>query len=220
MSKTLSIIGSDGTLEQYNDAFGDVTEEDVEAAIRLENEIKKHGRTIELSYLKLARDLSEFNKKEYYKARGFESFKTWADSPELSVGYRTAQNLLRVADELMPTLVELGLTDELPPIGIMYNLLPLLNDENPKEKIRQAVTSVGGLSFRDAKEVIRGIRGLAASTDVVKFSAKLKLGPSTNSFDLFVSTPDGDYYKAGTLSIKRDEWPVWEKVTDFIYYEQ
>src|SRR6478752_8941544 len=94
-----------GELVRYDNTYDFVKDGDVKRADEVADEIIEHSRTIELHYLKLAQALSTFNSERLYLAKGFPSFRVWAESNEITgLSYRTAHNLLRIADEALPIL--------------------------------------------------------------------------------------------------------------------
>jgi hypothetical protein len=110
MSTFTQVDQGTGEIQVYTDTFGNISEEDIERAQYLEQCILEESANVELGYLRMARDLSEFKRDELYKARGFETFRLWADSPDLKrVSYRSAQRLVQIADEAIPILEKYGL---------------------------------------------------------------------------------------------------------------
>src|SRR5687768_1803667 len=137
MSDSYTVIGSDGTPERYHDAFASVDEAMIERAAEVQDQILNAAGHLELHYLRLAKGLSTFKREKLYLAVGYESFKEWADSPELKqVGYRVAHDLVRIADEVLPILEKHErIYEKIPPVSTMRDLLPILADENPEQSL-------------------------------------------------------------------------------------
>lgn len=209
-----TVIGSDGTVEQYDDPFASVTEEQVEEATKLQNQILDYERGATLNYLKMARDLMTFKNNKLYLAKGYENFQTWAESPELaSVGWRTAYNLVVIAEKVLPLLQAKNLLDEVPNISHLYSLLPTLNDENGEEKFIEAMRAIKGKSSRDASLIIREIRGIPDKVGERKptlFRAKAR---RQGEYYIVTVTADDrvDFYTCGELGIKQKDWARFEK---------
>src|SRR5688572_24171200 len=120
-------------LVAYDNPFKNITEEDAFAAEQLESAILSVAGQISSGYLQIARALHEFKEKKYYLARGYETFKSWADSPNLKgIGYRTMHDLIRIYEEVLPILARHDAMDVLPLVqsSKMRALLPVLGDEN------------------------------------------------------------------------------------------
>lgn len=212
-----------GELMRYPDTFGNVSQEDVERAQILEQAILDQANQVEMSYLLMARDLSEFKRDRLYLARGFDSFENWANSPDLKkISYRSAQRLVQIADEAIPLLEKFGLMDFLPPVATMGDLLPLLGDNDGEAKFAEAVKAVEGMSNRDAKRYIKELRGIAPGGNGGQptFTAKVRRGDSYNTVKVFCADEGGDYYETGTLMVKPKDWAQFEKMFNarFITY--
>lgn len=168
MSDRFSIIGSSGELETYRDPYGVVSQEDVQAAIDLEQKIINERHAIDVGYLRIALDLAQFNERKLYLARGYPSFRDWTDSPEIRIGYRLAHDLLRIVNEAIPILEKHDAMDALPSISNMRDLLPILADDNAEEKFIEAAYTVKDLTNREAKDAVRQIRGIQRDYDEKK----------------------------------------------------
>lgn len=214
MPEQYSIIGSSGELETYPDPFGNVTQDRIEKAAIIEAEIVQHGAQIDRHYLEIGKLLCEFKEKEYHKERGFESFRSWADSQELrGLGYRAAHNLIRIVNEALPIIARHDAFDALPPVSTMVNLLPILSDDNAEEKFLEAVYAVQDKTVNDAKEIIRDVRGIGRTLDEKRpaiFKARVTRGEQFHRVQVYCSTGD-TYYEVGTLNIKPEHWPRWEE---------
>ena len=206
-----SIVGSDGELETYHDPYGEVTDLDVEAAINLETKIINQRKAIDVGYLTIALDLAKFQERKLYLARGYSTFRAWADSPEISIGWRLAHDLIRIVNEAIPILERNNALDALPPISNMRDLLPILADDDAESKFVEAAYQVKELTNREAKDAVRQIRGIERPYDEPQpaiFKASVIRGESFHSVTIHCS--DGnDFYKAGTLFIKPEHWPRW-----------
>ncbi len=207
-----TVIGGDGTVEQYDDRYAEVTEEMVKKAEELEAQILDNGRRVTGSYLRMARDLSDFKREKLYLARGYDSFKDWADSPEISsVGWRTAYNLVRIADEVIPMLERNNLLDETPSISNLYDLLPILNDDDGEAKFIAAMRAIKGLSNRDAKRAIKEVRGITANVGdrtATMFRCKVKRGTEFHTVRI-TANDNVDHYECGVVRIKLKDWSRW-----------
>jgi len=204
-----------GELVAYADPFKNVTEGDVDAAEQLEQFILAQAGAISKGYLMIGRALSEFKSKKCYLARGFDSFQAWADSPNLmGIGYRTAQDLIRIYEDVLPILAEHDAMDVLPFVqsSKMRAILPMLGDEDAEEKIIDAVYKIKDLTTKDAFAVINEIRGKNDPFDdkmPTVFTAKVMYGESFHKVIITASNND-DVYTVGTIHIKPRDWPRWE----------
>lgn len=217
MSETYTVVGSDGSLEKYNDAFKSVTKEMRERAEELETQIVDYANQAEVAYLRIARALSEFKRDKLYLARGYESFRAWANSAEMkSVGsYRSAARLVQIADEALPILQKYNAMDALPPVATMGDLLPILNDEDGEKKFVEAVYAVSGLTNSDAKLRIKELRGLIGDhNEVLRPLFRLQLTRGTTWHHGVLSCSDGiDHYVVSSdFSIKAEHWAQFESM--------
>ena len=216
VKETFTQVGGDGELETYDDPFAKVTDEMIAKAEKLEAQILETNSKVTKNYLVMARDLSTFKANEFYRARGYDSFQAWGESPELAqVGWRTAYDLVRIADEVLPMMERNNLLDEIPSISNLYALLPILNDDDGEAKFLQALEKIKGLSVRDAKETIRVIRGL---------SSRVSGGPQKTFFNFRVDKQTEEYktgmllsglgneggYEMGKLRIAAKDWAAFE----------
>ena len=226
MTDTQYVIDGSGELVAYADHFKDVTQEDAEYAEALETHIISVAGNVTVGYLQMAKALSEFEEKKYYKARGFESFRAWADSPNLKgIGYRTAHDLIRIYRDILPVLAKHDAMDAMPLIqsGKMRAILPILGDENAEEKIIDAVYTIKDLTTKDSYAAINEIRGKKDSFEEgdlpTIFKAKVLYGESYHKVIITAMAGD-DIYQVGMLSIKPKDWPRWEeRFGRFVEYE-
>lgn len=212
--ETQTIIGSDGTVEQYDNPFATVTDEQVAEAEKLQNQILDYERGATTNYLKMARDLMTFKNNKLYLAKGYENFQTWAESPELaSVGWRTAYNLVVIAEKVLPLLNAHNMLDQVSSISNLYSLLPVLNDDDGETKFIDAFQRTQGLSSRDARAVISEVRGLPEKIGERK--PTLFRGKATRQGEYYRVTITADdrvdFYTCGELMIKDKDWARFEK---------
>lgn len=212
-----------GEIQVYSDTFGNISEEDIERAQYLEQCILEESAGVEIGYLRMARHLSEFKADNLFLARGFETFRLWADSPDLKrIGYRSAQRLVQIADEAIPMLEKYGLMEQLPPISTLGDLLPLLNDDDGEKKFVEAVKMVEGMSNRDAKRYVREVRGLppGLNGDGPTFRAKVTRGETVHKITITCEDGDGDFYEAGKMQVRVKHFAAFEKLFNerFIEY--
>jgi hypothetical protein len=214
---TQFLVGSDGKMEAYEDSFRLVSQEDVEKALELENNILVVAGQISTAYLQIAKALAEFKDKKYYKARGFETFNLWAESDNLkSIGKRTAHDLIRIYNEALPIFAKHDAMDALPMINssTMRALLPILSDENGEDKFIEAAYAVKDLTVRDSYATIDEIRGKPNRYEEddlpTVFSAAVKRGPNYHTVEIVCLDPE-QTYTVGKLTIHRSHWPAWEK---------
>lgn len=214
MPKDQVIVDSDGSLVRYPDPYGDVTPERIETAERLQREVFYHNAQIDRHYFFIGGILSEIKEQEYFRELGFDTFRAWADSPELKgIGWRTAHNLIRITNEVLPIIERHNAFDALPSVSTMVNLLPILSDDNAEEKFIEALYEVKELPVHDAKERIRDLRGIGRTIEDERpaiFKAQVTRGEQFHTIRVWCSTGT-DYYEAGTLNIKPRDWPRWEQ---------
>jgi hypothetical protein len=216
MTDTTYAIDSSGELVAYSDAFKGITEEDVTKAEILEAEIINAAGQISAGYLKIAKKLHEFKEDKYYLALGYESFRAWADSPNLKgIGYRTAHDLIRIYTDIVPILARHEALDALPFVqsGKMRAILPILGDEDAEQKIIDAVYTVKDLTTKDSYAAINEIRGKKDFYDDdldTVFKAKVFYGESYHKV-IVTAVNNDDVYQVGMLQIKLKDWPRWEQ---------
>ena len=205
-----------GELVAYEDHFSNITPEDAAFAEELENGILKMASTISVGYLQIARALNEFDEKKLYKARGYETFKLWANSPNLhGIGYRTARNLIRIYREAVPIFARHDKMDLLPLIQTskMQALLPILGDEDAEDKFIEAAYQIKDKTIKDSYAIIDEIRGKKNKYDEslpTVFSAQVQYGESFHKLRITAIGED-DIYDCGTLNIKARDWWRWEE---------
>lgn len=202
-----------GEMLRFDNTYGNITVEQGQAALDAEQEILQEYGQAQTSYYRLAAKLAEFKTKRLFLARGYSSFGQWADSAELKgIGKRTAYNLVRIAEEALPILEKHGALDALPPLSTMYDMLPILRDENAEEKFVEAAYEVQDKTNHDAKQIIRDIRGLEPKDNDLTFF-KLNVREVDDEFvGTITATSPTDYYVVGNVKIKRKDWPRFEHI--------
>src|SRR6478735_9332099 len=156
----------------YDDTFKDLTPEDHQRAVEFESEILEDFGNLQATTIQIAKKLSDFKRNKVYLALGWNTFDLWADSPRLiGMGKRTARNLIRIADELLPIFDKYDAFEALPTISTMYEMLPMLSHDDAEKKIIDAAYQIQGLTTRDARQVIREARGMEDNPEHVMFKA-------------------------------------------------
>lgn len=197
-----------------NDPFSTVTPEMVQRADDLELLILQEQGRIQIGYFELGRALSAFKSEGLYLAKSYTKFEDWANSAELQgLGSRTAYNLIRIVDEMLPLIEKYGLMDALPSLSTMYDLLPILNDDNAQEKFIEALKAVYGKTNKDAKLIIKQIRGVEPRGSDNAFFKLVVVSDDGNQYGvrIYCTTPD-NYYEMTTspLKVKRVDWARFE----------
>lgn len=213
-------IGSDGSVERYPDPYKNITKAQIRRAAELEQQILAQTSYLQVSYLRLARALAEFKEEKLYLARGYPTFRAWAESPDLQgLTYRTAHNLVRIANEVIPLLERNNLVDKLPPVSVMYSMLPILSDENAEEKFIEATYQVQGLTHRDAEDRIKEVRGIARPYDEERpalFTARVETEYNNrwNYVHIWCNKGNDGYSVTGQtpLMVKKEDWPRLEQI--------
>lgn len=211
-----------GEVQTYENLYAAVTPEMVERAETLERQILHTNANIQVKYFELGKMLVEFKNEKLYLARGLPTFKDWADSDDLKgLGSRTAYNLVRIAEDLLPILDKHGFfaedsTTPIPGISTLYDMLPILNDEDAEDKIVRAVKDVQGLPTRGAKDAIKEIRGIKTEPEEQPALFKCVYQPIGDHirFDMWCSTGD-DFYQVnerGPLMVRKADWPRLEQM--------
>lgn len=184
-----------GELVRYDNTFGPLTEADGAEALRCEQEILQMHGQVQKDYYALAQKLADFKTRRLFVARNFSSFSQWADSEELKgIGKRTAYNLVRIVEEALPILAKNDAMHVLPSLSTLYDMLPILRDENAEEKFVEAAYQVQDKTARDAKQVIKEIRGIEDK--------------DTESLMFFkvIATDRGDEYTVKIQAASRDDF--------------
>ena len=210
---TQSFIDGSGELVSYRDAFGNVTKEHVKEAEILERRILECMGRIKASYIQLGDYLDEFDRKNLYLARGYESFKDWVSSPEINIGSRVAHDLLRIVREALPVLAEHNSMEVVSSINIstMRALLPILKSEG-SDKFVQVAKEVGQATVREAYKIIDLARGKAASdAQIIAFARKHDYSPDTITLEIMFIT-DIETYNIGRMVMSEIQMREFAKV--------
>jgi hypothetical protein len=217
--ESYSIIGGDGSLETYNDPFANVTKEDAEQAEVVEGKIIQAKAVIELGFFALAEMITEFDTKKFYKARGFERFKDWVESPEIEISFRVAQDLMRIQREVVPMLAqhsnEANIQELITQAGVskVRALLPLLADPATHDDFKELIIDAPDVTWRDLRNEVkkrRGVESNIADAQLVMFLSEIKLEQG-DFYTVQVSGTDGNNIDIlGTLKIRKKWWPRWE----------
>lgn len=146
---TFAYIGSDGAIEVYSDPYFEVTAETALEASMYENQIIQTKEDLTRNFVKLGYYLDEFERKGYYKARGYPTFSTWVRSPEIDISYQQARKLILIKQKIIPLLMKrLGITEE-EAIGVtikagtskltqILQILPLGKEEEAVELVQES----------------------------------------------------------------------------------
>lgn len=204
--KEIEVIGDTQLTPALTPAFA-------KEAAKAEREVQQFHGQLGINYLKFAAVLSNFKRNKYYLGLDFKTFDLWADSPALQgIGWRTARNLIRIVDEAIPLIEKHNMMKLLPSISTMYDLLPILNDENGEDKFIEALQAVQGLATRDAKARIKEIRGIPEKVEAegavfeLLWEAK---GTESKRIKIKCSTPEDMYFVCDGV-IQNTEWPQFE----------
>lgn len=207
-----SFIDGDGTLVSYPDPFKNVTERDVTDAVEWENAIVSAKVEIEAGFLKLAYLLTDFDDRKLYLARGYETMKAWAESPDIELSWRVVQDLLRIKREAIPLLeAKLGNEQDVKRVMLSAGIskvrtaLPLLVDENTKDDFVEVLSLAPEMPWNDVRQEVKERRGLARAPDErfpVLFKGQVTLYDSHATITVWAM--DGVEQEAlGKLRIKR-----------------
>lgn len=225
--ETWAILGSSGEMEFYHDPYAGVTQEMAEEAIRFEEEIVKRREMVEQGFLEMAFLLDEFDRKEYYRARGYASMKEWSEDPGVEIGHRVALDLLRIVREAVPVLAE---DDNLEPaidaisrakISKTRAMLPLLS-LGMHDEFRDLISRAPDMTLRDVNREVRILKhGGDPNGDLMPavFKAFVRRGDKTSRYKITVM--DGQVVQdVGTLLIPNEYTARFdERFGRFIEYE-
>lgn len=205
-----SQIDGSGELLRYPDVYKNVTQEDVKDANAIEQNIRNLKQAVERGYLAIAYQLDEFERRHLYLARGYDSFRAWANSPEIDIGYRLAHDMLRIVREAAPVLGDEVLDDY--GISKARALLPLLSDQNGEEKLQKAFDATAQLTVKDTHQYVKEVRGIAKPIEEDEpaiFAATVQRGESYHK--VTIRRTGSNPYPCGTISIAVEDWPRWEE---------
>lgn len=158
-----------GSLVGYPDPFRYVTEKDAANAVEWEHKILGAKIEIEAGFLKLCYLLDGFDSEKMYLARGYETMKAWAESPEIELSWRVVQDLLRIKREAIPvleaTVGDDGTVERMilhAGISKVRAALPLLSDASTKDDFAQVIDLAPSMPWNDVRQEVKERRGLAA----------------------------------------------------------
>lgn len=200
--------GSDGNLEYYPQIYKP-TDDEVEAAQKLEQYIIEQQQNIQGSFLKMGAALLKFENDKLYLARGVPNFQSWV-SEHCDFSYAWAKSLIRIVRDLLPVL---GEVEEMPSVSTMRELLPMLSEGRSQAEIREAFEEVQGLTVRDAKHRLRELRGIEEPPIPTTFRARVQEREDFVLVTISRFGDDGDIYdltSRGPLYIKKKDWPRWQ----------
>jgi hypothetical protein len=213
-----------GELIAYPNPYGDITQDEAQAAEVAEQAIIETKRGIELNFLKLSNMLHYFDEQEYYKGRGYPTLRAWAMSPEIELGWRVVQDLLRIRREVLPLLSDEYVDDA---VALMLNagvskvraILPLVRDEEHRDVIPELIVDAASMPLRDVQAEVKRLQGQEDPIDKrypAVFKARVKQGEAYTTVD--VSVMDGVTVEpCGKLSMRNRYWPRFEqRFGDFI----
>lgn len=223
------MIDSSGELVAYADPFKHVDQQQVEEAEDAENSIRLTKVQIEGHFVSLASKLDEFETKRLYLARGYESMRLWAESPEIELSWRVVQDLLRIQRHVMPLLTEQLGSEEaaitaLVSVGVskVRAMLPLLRDDETAGQFAQVIDFAPSIPFRALVNEVKSRRGVE-KTDPGRrpavFMARVVKGERFHRVTI-TCTDTIDVYEVGKLTIKPKHWARWEaRFGDFVQFE-
>jgi len=223
---TYAIIGSDGSLERYPDPYANVTAEMLAEAEKAEAEIIKRRNRIEQSFMEMSFLLDDFDRNEYYRARGYASLWEWAEDSTIEIGRRVALDLLRVVREVIPVLTKdndfetaVKMLAEAK-ISKTRTLLPLLSD-GMEDEFLDLMERAPDMTWKDVRREVKMLRkGDDGDKMPAVFKAKVRRGEKVTRYQ--VSVLDGQKFSdCGVLMIPNEYAPRWnERFTDtWIEYE-
>lgn len=223
------IIGSDGSLEVYSDPFKNITPADAQVAEQAQLAIIGTKQDIERNFLKLAYLLDIFEANKLYKGCGFEDMRSWAQSPQIELGWRVVQDLLRVRREMVPILTDqVGSEEQAQEVLVAAGVskaravLPLLRDEDGEEKVIDLVERAPQLTWNDVRTEVKRLRGIEQPLDhrfPAVFKAKVKQGEEYSRVEVSV-TDGGTTDRCGVLTIRNRYMPRFEdRFGQFIEFE-
>lgn len=220
-------MDGDGSLLAYPDHFKTVTPDMVSTAEAAETTIIETKNEIEKNFLKLAYMIDLFDQEQLFLARGYETLKAWAESPEIELGWRVVQDLLRIRREVIPVLEQtLGDRDNAhrtilaAGISKVRTCLPLLRDAKTDDFV-DVVSSAPDLPWNDVRQEVKERRGLAAPLGEafpVLFKAQVTVYEDAATITVYAL--DGTTSESiGKLRVKRHWLPRFEerfgKLIDF-----
>lgn len=213
------IIGSTGEIEVYQDAYANITEENINSIQGFTDYIHEQENTIGGSFLKIGAALLEVEKGQLYKAAGLPSMAVWMQSEKFHMSYEHGTRLMRIVRDLVPVLG----VDNLPSVSTLKELLPMVSEGATPEQIREAAEEVSELTIKDAKARLREIRGLEEKPRATLFKAIVDTRNGGNYITIKRYGEDGNNYdvtERGPIWIRSDDWAVWaDRFGGMIEYE-
>lgn len=213
-TKQYSLIGSSGEMETYPDPYADESPETAQAAEVMEQAILAERNKAESSFLKMAFLLDEFDSKQLYLSRSFDSMKTWTEDPSIEISWRLALDLMRIPRQVVPALEENGYTFEQAiallseaKVSKIRAAMPLLAEGFESDFVA-LVEEAPNLTLKDVNREVRAIRKGDESDDdrPALFKAFVRRGDTHTMFK--VITIKGDLREeAGTLRVHNDDAP-------------
>jgi hypothetical protein len=213
-------IDGDGSLVGYDDPFKNVSQDDAELAAQAEQQIIDTKSSIEVEFLRLAYLMDEFESRHLYLARGYETMRAWAESPEIEFSWRVAQDLIRIRREVIPLLQQrYGGSDNAHQavvdagISKVRAVLPLLRDKDKVEDFMELIEAAPSMPWNDVRNEVKERRGMARPLDEsfpVLFRGEIKLYDEHANIRIFAidgTTTD----QLGTLRIRREWLPRFEE---------
>lgn len=213
-------IDSDGELIAYDDPFKNVTNDLAEVAEHAEQEIRQTKDTIEVEFLRLSYLLDEFDRRGLYLARGYETMKSWSESPEIELSWRVTQDLIRIGREVIPLLKEsYGDPDRAhraiieAGVSKVRAALPLLRDKGKSDDFIEIIEAAPSMPWNDVRNEVKERRGMARPLDEtfpVLFRAEIKMYDEHANIRVFAI--DGTTTEQlGTLRIRHEWLPRFEE---------
>lgn len=224
------MIDSSGELVAYPDPFKHVDQAQADAAIEAEHSIRMTKVQIEGHFVSLGFKLDEFDRNRMFLARGYESMRLWAESPEIELSWRVVQDLLRIQRHVLPLLTEQLGSEEaaitaLVSVGIskVRALLPLLRDDQTAAQFSEVIAFAPSIPFRALVNEVKSRRGVESVDDGRRpavFMAKVSKGESFHRVTI-TCTDTIEVYEVGKLHIKPKHWARWEaRFGDFVQFEE
>lgn len=210
-------IDGDGTLVAYPDPFKEVDQDAVVRAEASEQVIIGLKLSIESNFQYLARVLDDFDQKQYYLARGYESMRDWCQSPEIELSWRLVQDLLRIRREVIPVLEQAHgeqAEETLLSAGVskVRAALPLLSDGRPDDFV-ELVELSPSMPWNDVRAEVKRLRGTERPLDepfAVLFKGEITTYEGHATIKVFAI--DGvTYEKLGSLRIPLKWLPRFEE---------
>lgn len=202
-----------GELEVYPDATAGITTTIADEAAEAEAFIIASIHATEVVYLKLGELMKDFRDRELYRARGYSTFRQWADSADMNrLNYQTANNLIRIVEGLKPIFERGDLNIEDYPMSTLRAMLPLVGDFSDDD-ILQVARDAHGLTVKDTNALVKTKRGIKLYPEDVIFKAFTTIKPDSDWIDaeIVCIRSDGAIYKVGRQSIMKCDYEAFKK---------